>query len=176
MAPPYAATVRRLNPKAEIFTPVAELLESATNVKSFFLEKTANRPTKSYDWEPSGGPFDGPSLIGDVVRSLFDVSFTVDIHCRAPSFDEAWTMVEDLVTALGRKVQFAFQLQGLTVGDASGESSTQKHTLALTVVFALPIFEQPLDQHGTAKATVTSVGLNDSAGVDPDGTLTAPLK
>lgn len=157
MPPPYPPLILQLKPQEDIFAPVAALLESATGVKSYWMAGGSNRVPVSYNWEPQGGPLDGPALPGHTPPILRDVKFGINIQCRGASFDEAMVMVQELVTALYRKVQVTFEVPQLLVGDGSEETSTQKNVLTLMAQFTLPLFEQPLDEPGYAKARVTSV-------------------
>lgn len=157
MPPPYPPLILQLKPQEDVFEPVAELLETSTGVKSFWMQSGGNRPPVSFNWEPQGGPLEGATITGHVPPILRDVKFGVHVQCRGKTFDDAMVMVQQLVTALYRKVQVTFEAQQLLVGDGSEETSTQKNVLTLAVQFTLPLFEQPLDQPGYAKARVTSV-------------------
>jgi hypothetical protein len=165
---------RNLNPVSEIFTPIAALLETATTVKSYFAERSSNRAPKRWDWEPTGGAVEGASRATDLPRSLHDVRFGVDIYCRAKTFDEAWTMLEQLVTALIDKNAHAYEIGSWRWLAESGEASTLKHAIILSVEFVLPVFEQMLSAGATDYATVTTVTFDTSSAVDPDGTLHTP--
>lgn len=168
------ATSRTLAPVAEIFEPVAAYLKLTTNVPSYFGDKTGNRAAVRWDWEPTGGSFEGASRANDYPRSLHDVRFGVDIYCRAQSFDAAWQMLEQVITALLEKSGHAYEIGGWQWADGSGESSTQKHSIVLSVSFVLPVFEHALDRAGYEPVTILAVGFDTSNTADPDVTLLTP--
>lgn len=169
-----AGVTRNLAPYAEIFVPVAAYLKTSTNVDSYFGEKSGNRAVKRWDWEPTGGSFEGPSRASDHPRSLHDVRFGVDVYCRARTFDECWMMVEQLVSALVEKSAHAYDLESWRWVDDSGEPSMQKHSIVVSLAFVLPVFEQALDRPAYEPVTIAAVGFDTSGAADPDGTLHTP--
>lgn len=168
------AIVYTLAPQSEIFAPVAALLKAATGIDSFFANAGTHRPQKSWDWEPSGGSFDTPSRASDYPRSLHDVKVGFRIYCRALTFDDAWTMLEQVISALREKVGAACEITSWEWGDASDESSTLKTSVVLNVSFVLPVFEHQLGGAGYEKATITAVGFDTHNSNDNDGALLTP--
>ena len=169
-----SAIVYTLAPQAEIYTPIAAYLKTATGIDSTYANGGAHRPQKSWDWEPAGGSFDGPSRAADYPRSLYDVKVGFRIYCRAPSFDESWTMLEQLLSALREKAGTAAEVTSWEWGDASDESSTLKTSIVLNVSFVLPVFEHQLGGAGYEKATITAVGFDTHNTNDNDGVLLTP--
>lgn len=168
------ATSRTLAPVAEIFQPVADYLALTTNTPSYFADKTGNRVAQRWDWEPTGGSFEGASRASDYPRSLHDVGFGVDIFCRARSFDESWQMMEQLISALLEKHAHAYRLGEWRWLPESGESSTQKHSIVLSVDFIAPVFEHALGAAGYEPVTITAVGFDTTETDDADGVLLTP--
>lgn len=162
-------------PKADLFDPIAALLEATTATKSYLLEQSRNHAVARWDWLPTEGPFSGPSMVGDSPRVLADVEFRCDVACRAKTFDQAWLMAQQFGSAL-RRIKFAGgKIESWKVTESSDQAATLKTVLVLTVVWIAPFIEQPLG-NATTKAIVTSVGFDttsDDYGED-DNSLIAP--
>jgi hypothetical protein len=168
-----------MNPQADIFDPIAEALDTATSVKSFFGAKhlAANGAPPRYVWVPTTGAFDGPREVGGYPRALTDVLMTFDVHCWAATFDGAWALVRNLVTAVrmapGQKWGGAWYELG-AVDALPSEASLRGWVLTVPISLRIPLLESDLDGQTYVPVTIESVVLDDSQGVDGDGTLTAP--
>jgi len=183
-----------VNPHGDIIQPIWDLLSKwVPNVKSFFGSKfvaeTGAQPPR-YVWVPTtGNPDDdeGGNNLG-APRNLSTVAMTFEVHCwavalkpspdpvkqAAADFDAAWLLLAHLVSAVREVITVNYALGNI---DATPTEEIQQGCLlTIPITIRLPLYETDLDQPEYTTTKPTSVRIDDSAGVDPDGTLTAPLK
>lgn len=164
------------NPQEDVFAPVAQLLESATSVKSFFGAKhlSSNGSPPRYVWVPTSGTVGGGMTIGGYPRNLVDVAMVFDVHCWHKTFDLAWALAVNLISACYQVDGIHFEVGGI---DASpSDDSLQGWVLTVPLQVRVPIFEADLDKPAFMPVVIQDVALDDSQGIDGDGELTAPLK
>lgn len=165
------------DPIADVFTPVKDLLKTATGKDSYFLEPSRNHAIERWDWTPRDGTAaQGPDNPGPhPQRSLDTVDFRCDIACRGRTYTAAWLMLQQLVSACRRVKCAAFRIEGYATTESSDQAATLKTVVIATVVFKMPLLEQPLDK-GTTTATIEHAEFDTSPPYgDDDGTLIAPL-
>lgn len=184
-----------INPHGDIIQPIWDLLAKwVPNVKSFFgakfVAETGAQPPR-YVWVPTTGNPDsddgGNAQLG-APRNLSTVEMTFEVHCwaqaakpsqdplknAAADFDAAWQLLANLVSAVREVITVNYSLGSI---DATPTEEIQQGCLlTLPITILLPLYETDLDQPTYTTTQATAVRIDDSAGVDPDGTLTAPLK
>ena len=166
------------DPKADVFDPIAALLERVTGLKSYFLESSRNHAASRWDWTPTtGGPAQGPQMPGrHPVRPLETIDFRCDIACRGKTHADAWRMVQQLLSASREVKAAAGRLESWRVEESSDQAATLKNVVTVTMAWAQPLLEQPLTV-ATQAVEITAAQL-DTSGTDydtDDGTLIAPL-
>lgn len=170
-----AASAYFFAPVADVFAPIAAALETATTKKSYFLEQSKNRALERWDWTPTQGAagmkLDNPGRFPQ--RVLDGTEFRCDIACRGKTFDVAWLMVQQLLTASRAIKAAAGRMEGWRVEDSSDQASTLKSVVTVTLVWTMPLLEQSLD---VTLAPITNVQFDTTSapyGVD-NGTLIVP--
>lgn len=167
------------DPEEDIFKPIATLLETATGKKSYFLEPSRNHAAVRWDWTPTQGAagikLDNPGHFPQ--RQLDSTEFRCDIACRGKTHGDAWKMLQQLLSA-SRRVKYASgRMETWRVEESSDQAATQKTVITVTMVWTMPLLEQPLDaQTKVAPATITNVQFDTTSspyGVD-DGKLIVP--
>lgn len=165
-------------PVADIFTPIATYLQTNTGFSSYFLEQSKNHALERWDWLPTNGSggksLDNPGRFP--ARVLDSIDFRVDVACRSKTFDGAWKMLQQFLTAARRIKHASGHLESWRVEDSSDQGATLKTVVTITYVWTMPLLEQPIDRPAEAK-TIAAVKFDTTSapyGVD-DGTLVVPL-
>jgi hypothetical protein len=178
-----------LRPFADRLAPLFALLEEQTGVPSLFGDEkvAANTAAPAYIWAPSGGPWDVPNESDDEngARELGRFIFAFDVHCigAAPrnttalvpegaDFDVAWSLVENLLTAIQQQQGCVYDVGGIDAQDTT--LNTRACDLVVTIGMSFEIRETSLDRAEYVKVTITAVGFDTSNAVNPDDKLTAP--
>jgi len=164
------------NPQADVFTPVAALLEAHTGVKSYFGFKhlAAVHAPPRYVWVPTTGAINGAMTSGGYPNNLVDVAMTYEVHCWHASHDQAWALVVNLLSACHHTDGVQFEAPNL---DASpNDFGVNGEVITVQLIVRIPLFEADLEQPTFVSVDITGVEFDDSQGVVGDGVLTPPSK
>lgn len=166
-----------MNPQADVFDPIAALIEAKTSVKSFFGAKhlSDNAVPPRYVWVPTSGDDRPPRTVGGYPRHLSNVWMTFEVHIWGATFDQTWTMLRNLRTALHREE--ITEITSYEVGTIDATPVLAKNpngwVFVVPLAIALPLEEVDFDEEG-GFVVIEEVGIDDSQGIDPDGVLTTP--
>ncbi len=161
------------NPQADIFEPVAALLESATEVKSYFGAKhlSANGAPPRYVWVPTTGTPGAAMEVGDYPRGLVDVAMTFEVHCWHGTFDQAWALLVNLVSALFQTEAVHYEIG--TVDALPSEDGLNGWVLTVPVMVRVPVFETDMPTARFVPVVIETVAIDGSQGIFGDGILDA---
>ncbi len=155
-----------LRPQADIYAPMAALLETASGIKSYFgrAALTQNAAPPRYVWTVEGDEMRGPSRSRTDEQTLFVSWLTFDVHCWHSTFDGAWLMRANLLSAVNQLAVDGYEVGSLEV-DPDQYPGIKGTLIIEPIAIAIPVLRVELDGTNLVLGTVDTVGI-DSAIVD----------